>query len=159
MHSIFSALLLFIFSVGIFSQNVAPVVYKINIHKEIGSASRLYLSKGISDARQCKAQAIIIDLNTYGGTLIDADSMRSAILHSPIPVYAYINSNAASAGALISIACKKIFMNKGASIGAATVVNGTGDVAPDKYQSYMRGLIRTTAEFHGQDTIISAHAQ
>ena len=40
--------------------------------------------------------------------------------------------------ALISIACDSIYMTPGGSIGAATVVNQTGEAAPDKYQSYMR---------------------
>ena len=45
-------------------------------------------------------------------------------------------------------------MRKGANIGAATVVNQTGDAMPDKYQSYMRSMIRSTAEAHGKDTLI-----
>lgn len=45
-------------------------------------------------------------------------------------------------------------MRKGANIGAATVVNQTGAALPDKYQSYMRSMIRSTAEAHGKDTII-----
>jgi membrane-bound serine protease (ClpP class) len=83
-----------------------------------------------------------------------ADSMRTAILYNPIPVYVFIDNNAASAGALISIAAKKIYMRKGANIGAATVVNQMGEAMPDKYQSYMRAMIRSTAEAHGKDTII-----
>lgn len=93
-------------------------------------------------------------MNTYGGLLESADSMRTAILYSPIPVYVFIDNNAASAGALISIACKKIYMRKGANIGAATVVNQTGAALPDKYQSYMRSMIRSTAEAQGKDTLI-----
>ena len=92
-------------------------------------------------------------MNTYGGYVTEADSMRTAILNSKIPVYVFINNNAASAGALISIACDKIFMRRSANIGAATVVDGTGEKAPDKYQSYMRALIRSTAESHGKDTV------
>jgi membrane-bound serine protease (ClpP class) len=76
------------------------------------------------------------------------------ILNSKIPVHVFIDNNAASAGALISIACDKIFMRPGANIGAATVVNQTGEQMPDKYQSYMRSTIRATAEAHGKDTTI-----
>jgi membrane-bound serine protease (ClpP class) len=152
---IFATFLLLLCPSGASFGNTVPVIYKIDIHKEIGPTSRLYLSNGMAEAQRYSAEAIIIDLNTYGGTLLDADSMRSAILYSPIPVYAYINNNAASAGALISIACKKIYMARGASIGAATVVNETGAAAIDKYQAYMRGIIRTTAESHGKDTLIS----
>lgn len=60
----------------------------------------------------------------------------------------------ASAGALISIACDKIYMREGANIGAATVVNQTGEAMPDKYQSYMRSMIRATAQAHGKDTVV-----
>lgn len=131
-----------------------PLIYKIDIKKGINQTTQLYLSNGFKEARALQADAILIHMNTYGGQVDAADSMRTAILYSPIPVYVFIDNNAASAGALISIACKKIFMRKGANIGAATVVNQTGEAMPDKYQSYMRSMMRATAEAHGQDTLI-----
>jgi membrane-bound serine protease (ClpP class) len=95
-------------------------------------------------------------MNTYGGSVTEADSMRTAILNFQLPVYVFIDNNAASAGALISIACDSIFMRSAASIGAATVVSGQdGSKAPDKYQSYMRGMMRATAESHGRDTKVA----
>ena len=94
-------------------------------------------------------------MNTYGGTVVDADSIRTRILNSKIPVVVFVDNNAASAGALISLACNRIYMRSGASIGAATVVNQNGQKMPDKYQSYMRSTMRATAESHGKDTIIS----
>jgi membrane-bound serine protease (ClpP class) len=132
-----------------------PLVYKINIRKEINSATQIYLSKGMAEATRLNADAILIHLNTYGGQVDMADSMRTAILYSHIPVYVFIDNNAASAGALISIAAKKIYMREGASIGAATVVNETGQAMPDKYQSYLRAMMRATAEAHGKDTLIN----
>jgi membrane-bound serine protease (ClpP class) len=69
--------------------------------------------------------------------------------------FVFIDNNAASAGALISIACDSIYMSPGASIGAASVVDETGAIMPDKYQSYMRGLMRTTAEKNGRDPMIA----
>ena len=135
--------------------NDKKLVYKIDIKKEIDKTSQIYLSKGLAEAQMLGADAILIHLNTYGGLLDAADSMRTAILYNPIPVYVFIDNNAASAGALISIACKNIYMRKGASIGAATVVNQTGEGMPDKYQSYMRSMMRATAEAHGRDTIIN----
>nr|WP_238480264.1 NfeD family protein [Mangrovibacterium lignilyticum] len=107
------------------------------------------------EADSLKADLILIHMNTYGGTVLDADSIRTKILNSSIPVYVFIDNNAASAGALISIACDSIYMRRGANIGAATVVNQTGEKMPDKYQSYMRSIMRSTAESHGGDTIIS----
>lgn len=131
-----------------------PLIYQIDIQKEINHTTRIYLSKGMAEARRMKADGILIHLNTYGGLVDVADSMRTAILYSPIPVYVFIDNNAASAGALISIACQKIYMRRGANIGAATVVDQSGAAMPDKYQSYMRSMIRSTAEAHGKDTII-----
>ena len=46
-------------------------------------------------------------------------------------------------------------MSSGASIGAATVVTGDGQQAPDKYQSYMRSIMRSTAEAKGRDPKIA----
>ena len=115
-----------------------PLIYQVEIKKEISSTTWIYLKNGFQEASKLNAAALLIDMNTYGGLLEAADSMRTAILYSPIPVYVFINNNAASAGALISIACDGIYMREGASIGAATVVNQTGEAMPDKYQSYMR---------------------
>lgn len=137
------------------AQNV-PLIYKINLKKEIGSTSWIYVRNGLNEADSLKAACIILHMNTYGGTVLHADSIRTAILNNPIPVYAFIDNNAASAGALIAIACDSIYMRTGANIGAATVVNQTGEAMPDKYQSYMRSTIRATAEAHGADTIYTA---
>lgn len=149
-------LILFLFPVGfrLTAENTKGLIYRIDIKRDIDNTSRLYLSNGLKEAAANGADAVLIHLNTYGGQLDAADSMRTSILYSPIPVYVFVDNNAASAGALISIACEKIYMRKGASIGAATVVNQTGEAMPDKYQSYMRSMIRSTAEAHGQDTIV-----
>lgn len=113
------------------------------------------MKKAFQTAEEQEASLIVLDMNTYGGLLETADSMRSRILHSKIPVYVFINNNAASAGALISIACDSIYMVQGASIGAATVVHQTGEAAPDKYQSYMRAMMRATAEAKGRNPQIA----
>jgi membrane-bound serine protease (ClpP class) len=151
--------LLFITVLSIVNHTSATekVIYKIDIKKEIGSTTWLYTQKGFEEAFDKKADAILIHMNTYGGEVLYADSIRTKILNAEIPVYVFIDNNAASAGALISIACDKIFMRPGASFGAATVVNQTGAEMPDKYQSYMRATMRATAEAHGQDTIIQGN--
>ena len=138
------------------SKDKQAMIYRININSEINTTSHIYLKNGLKEANEYNADAILLHLNTYGGTLVEADSMRTAILYSQIPVYVFIDNNAASAGALISIACKKIFMRPGANIGAATVVESvTGGQAPDKYQSYMRSIMRSTAESTGRDPNIA----
>ena len=131
------------------------IIYVINIKDDINSTTWLYVKNGFREAQDMNAHSIIIHMNTYGGEVVFADSIRTKILNSTIPVSVFIDNNAASAGALISIAADKIFMRKGANIGAATVVDMSGDQVPDKYQSYMRATTRSTAEAHGKDTIIT----
>mgnify|MGYP003776054819 FL=1 len=139
------------------SDDTTSVVYRLPIFSNINSTTWIHTQRGFEEAEEINAEAILVHLNTYGGEVVFADSIRTKILNSRIPVYVFIDNNAASAGALISIAAKKIYMRPGSNIGAATVVNATGEAAPDKYQSYMRATIRATAEAHGMDTIVSGN--
>lgn len=130
------------------------IVYKVDIKDEIDPSMWRLVKKSFDRATGEHADYILIHMNTYGGMVVYADSLRSLILNYPKPVWVFIDNNAASAGALISIACDKIYMREGANIGAATVVNQTGEAMPDKYQSYMRSMIRATAQAHGKDTVV-----
>ena len=130
------------------------LVYKVDIKEEIGPKIWRNIKKSFDEADRLDVNCILIDMNTYGGMVVYADSIRTLILEQTKPVFVYINNNAASAGAMISIACDKIYMREGANIGAATVVNQSGEAMPDKYQSYMRSMIRATAQSHGKDTIV-----
>lgn len=147
-------LVILLFMLSLSTYGNTPVFYRINIKEAINVKTRIFINQGFKEAIFRKAKAIIIEMNTYGGSVIDADSIRTKILNSPIPVYVFINNNAASAGALIAIACDSIYMKPGANIGAATVVNETGQAMPDKYQSYMRSIVRSTAETKGKDSIL-----
>ncbi|MTK53960.1 NfeD family protein [Paludibacter sp.] len=155
MRKVMMILLTFCYTLLLAKGETKPLIYQIDIRKDIGATTWLYLKKGFAEANKSGAKVIVIRLNTYGGEVVYADSMRTRILNSKIPVIAFIDNNAASAGALIAIACDKIYMRTGASFGAATVVDQTGGQLPDKYQSYMRATIRSTAEAHGKDTIIT----
>ena len=115
-----------------------------------------YIERALGDADGEMASIVVLNIDTFGGLVDAADRIRKDLLDSSIPVVAFIDKNAASAGALISYAADRIVMVPGASIGAATVVEGgSGDAAPDKYQSYMRGLMRATAEANGRDPSIA----
>ncbi len=132
------------------------LIYKINIKEDIMPSSWRQIQRGFAEAKEQNIDIMLIHLNTYGGMVNVADSIRTKILNSDIPVWVFIDNQAASAGALISIACDSIYMRKGGSIGAATVVNQTGEVAPDKYQSFMRGTMRATAEAKGKIVVIQS---
>ena len=131
------------------------VIVKLDLKQEVNPSARRNTVKAFDMAEKLNADAIIIDMNTPGGLLNEADSIRTKIINSTIPVYVLVNPNAASAGALISIACNKIYMSNGSTIGAATVVTQNAEALPDKYQSYMRAMMRSTAEFRGRNPDIA----
>lgn len=130
-------------------------VYKFDIKEPIAPPVWRSTQKAMKEAHEKEMDLILIHMNTYGGTLEAADSIRTKILQSKIPVFVFIDNNAASAGALISIACDSIYMRPGGNIGAATVVDQSGVPLPDKYQSYMRSMMRSTAESKGRDPDIA----
>jgi len=153
--SLLALCLLLPFTILHAQDSAQTVVMKMEIKSDIDPRMNRYVDLALKHADEIEADYIIIEMDTYGGAVNDADDIRTAILNYPKPVFVYINKDAASAGALISIACDKIYMAPGASIGAATVVNAEGQAAPDKYQSYMRSIMRSTAEATGRDPKIA----
>jgi membrane-bound serine protease (ClpP class) len=139
------------------SEKDTLLVYTFSIMDNIARPTWRITQEAFKEAMSVNADVIILHLNTYGGEVSAADSIRTKILNSPVPVHVFIDDNAASAGALIAIACDSIYMRPGGKIGAATVVNQTGEQVPDKYQSYMRATMRATAEAHGKDTVITGN--
>jgi membrane-bound serine protease (ClpP class) len=133
-----------------------PKVMVMEIKAEIDPRMLRYVTLALEHAEETNADYVIVEMDTYGGILTDAKEIVDKIMDFKKPIWVFINSDAASAGALISIACDSIYMSPGASIGAATVVTGTGgEAAPDKYQSYMRSIMRSTAEENGRDPRIA----
>ena len=151
------ALIIFlvIINASLYASDSLSVIYRIRLDSDIDKASQRLVTLGLEKAAEAGADYVMIDLDTYGGAVDAADSIRSAILRYEKPVVAYVNMQAASAGALISIACDSIYMKTGSSIGAATVVDQSGNVMPDKYQSFMRGMMRSTAQANGRDPHIA----
>ena len=148
-------LLFFLLGLSLISQAQKKNVFVLPILEEIGPASARHMEEGLAQAGKFKADYVVLHINTYGGAVDAADKMRTAILNCKVPVLAFIDNNAASAGALISIACDSIYMASGANIGAATVVDQNGAPTPEKYQSYMRSMLRSTAEKSGRDPKIA----
>ncbi|MAQ22361.1 MAG: serine protease [Flammeovirgaceae bacterium] len=148
---LFSVLPLFFINANDKETKVLVGEIKSNIDPRTNRYTKLLLE----EASEKDYDVIIIEMDTYGGAVNDADDIRTRILDFEKPIYVWINKDAASAGALISIATDSIYMSSGASIGAATVVTGDGTQAPDKYQSYMRSIMRSTAEAKGRDPKIA----
>lgn len=125
-------------------------VFVVPIESEIDNRAARHFSLAQRQASEAGADILVVKLNTFGGALDAADSIRTALLRSPLPTVAFVDVNAASAGALIALACDSVYMAPAASMGSATVVNGAGEPMPEKYQSYMSTIMRATAEHHGR---------
>jgi len=127
-----------------------PTVFVLPLNDEVDTHMWLNTRRALSEASEQGADLIVVHLNTYGGAVDAADSIRSAIIRTRIPTVAYIDNNAASAGALIALSCDSVYMAPEAIMGASTVVNGQGEPMPEKYQSYMKSIMRATAQQHGK---------
>lgn len=150
---IISVFFLLIFSLASFPQEKKVYFGKIDSEIDLGMAP--YVSRVISEANEADADAVIFKINTFGGRVDAATQIKDAILSSKILTIAFINNRAISAGSLIALSCRKIAMEPGSSIGAATVVDQTGQKQSEKYQSFMRSEMRSTAERNGRRTDIA----
>jgi membrane-bound serine protease (ClpP class) len=146
-------LTLILLSISLFAQKTK--VYFAYIEGDIDLGLAPYISRTISDAEKNNAVAIIFKINTFGGRVDAATQIKDAILSSKIKTVAFINNRAISAGALIALSCQTIVMYPGSNMGAATVVDQTGQKVSEKYQSYMRSEMRSTAERNGRNTEIA----
>ncbi len=131
----------------------AVVVVPVTGVIELGLAP--FIERAIGEAEEAGAVAIVLDVDTPGGRVDAAERIGDAIADSEVPVYAYVNRRALSAGALISLAANEIFMRSGSVIGAATPVLGTGEKASEKIVSAMRSEMRALAEARGLDPAIA----
>ncbi len=132
-----------------------PQVYVIEVKGTIDMGLAYFFERQIPQLNQTGGDAIILDIDTFGGRVDAATMMKNALLNSEIPTIAFINTKAISAGSLISLACDTIIMRSGATMGATTVVDGQSQKASEKAQSYMREEMASTAESKGRNPNIA----
>lgn len=103
----------------------------------------------LKEAERTKAEAIILEIDTFGGRLDSAVKIKDKLIDTKIDTIAFINKKAISAGALISLATRHIVMAPGSTIGAATPIRLTyweERPASEKVISYFRKEMKSTAE-------------
>jgi len=134
----------------------AGEVYIVPIQGTIEPGIANFLERSLEEAADAGATYVVLDINTPGGRLDSVLQMRDMILDSPVPVVAYVNREAFSAGALITIASEQIYLAPAAVFGAATpVLGGSGETADEKTVSAVRSTFRATAEETGRDPLIA----
>ena len=141
---------LFVLMLLSFGQANAREVHVARITGTIERGVAAFVTRVMSDAQKAGAAAVIFEIDTPGGALDAALTIRDAILYSEVKTIAFINPRAISAGALISLATNHIVMVEGGTIGAATAVDMQGQKASEKILSYFRNEMKATAEKTGR---------
>jgi membrane-bound serine protease (ClpP class) len=131
----------------------------VPLRGEVAPSLLAFLRRAVKAAEGNDASAIIFEMNTYGGRLDAAADIVNALNQTNIPTYTFINTNAGSAGAIIAIATRHIFMAPVSAIGAAAPILPTGEDLPatarDKTISYWSALIRGSAIKNGHNPDIA----
>lgn len=122
---------------------------------EISPPLLLFLRRAVKAAESAGAGAIIFEMNTYGGRLDTAADITGVLNRTTIPTYTFINTNAGSAGSLIALATRHIYMSPVSAIGAAAPVLSTGADLPatekEKTLSYWSALVRSSSARNGHN--------
>src|ERR1039457_5528583 len=137
----------------------APVVYTIPIHGMIEPALLYVIRRGVAEAGAVNANAIVFLMDTPGGTVDAATEIVRTIQNIKVPTYTLVENHAFSAGAIIALATKQIYMPPGSVIGDAMPIlmtpGGTVEAMPDdikeKSVSGVAALIRSAAQQSGHD--------
>ncbi len=147
-HKIFS---LFVLLCIVSGASLADGIMRVPIEKTIDGGLAAFVERAVSEAQENGVDGIIFHIDTPGGRIDSALRIKDAILRADdIVTVAFVDKQAISAGALISIACDSIYMSTGSSIGAATAVDLQGNKASEKIISFFRAEMRATAEATGR---------
>ena len=136
-----------------------PLVYQIPIKEQIEPALLYVVRRGVTEAKKEKADAVVFVMDTPGGGVKEAREIISLIGQIDVPVYTFVEKDAYSAGAIIALATKHIYMAPGSVIGAATPLTMTPfggveklpDAIEEKMTSAVAALVRAAAEQGGHD--------
>src|SRR4051812_5051707 len=130
-------------------------VVVVPLQGEVSPPMFLFLRRVQKAAESAGASAIIFEMNTYGGRLDSAEQITNLLNRATIPTYTFINTNAGSAGALIALATRYIYMAPVSAIGAAAPIRSSGEDLPrtarEKTISYWSALIRGSANRNGHN--------
>ncbi|MBT9450132.1 hypothetical protein ICN84_08600 [Akkermansia glycaniphila] len=104
------------------------VVIEVGENSLANAQSFQFMKRTLERAENEGARAVVFELNTPGGLAWEtSDLMMKTMQQLHIPAYAFVNTHAISAGALVASACDRIYMAPVSSIGAAGIVSGDGE--------------------------------
>lgn len=152
---IFTALLLFAMAllllIPVFHAD-SHSVYIIPVEAEVERGLQAFIDRGIEEAEEADAGAIIFEIDTPGGFVDAADGIARLLQDTDIETIAYINQDALSAGAFLALNADEIYMHPSARMGAAQVIDQAGNAAADKADSAWRSSMANAAESSDRET-------
>lgn len=113
--------------------------------------------KGVAEALEQKAGAIVFEMDTPGGELDVTEEIVRLLIDLPpnVRTCTFVNKDALSAGALIALATDEIYMAPGSRIGASAIVSIFGDLPEGDMKAKMNSatlsLMRRAAVANGYD--------
>lgn len=110
-----------------------------------------FIERSLDKAYNMGAKKVVLEVDTPGGLIQSAKEIKALVIESRVPTVAFISNEAKSAGVLVSLAAEKIYMNTGASIGAAEPIPNN-----EKILSSWRSDLRSAAEARGRNPEIAA---
>jgi len=130
----------------------SPTIVVLNVSGSIDPMNAEYVSRGLDLAAAEKARAVLIELDTPGGSDSSMRQMTGAMLRSPVPIIVYVTpsgARAGSAGVFVLMAADVAAMAPGTNVGAAHPVDGAGANLPsdlrDKVTNDAAAYMRTLA--------------
>ncbi|MGY0433553.1 NfeD family protein [Bacillus rugosus] len=149
--ALLSIFLLSLLGVQMNAKAEKQTVYVIPVEKNVEQGLASFLSRSLQDAKEAHADHIILDINTPGGLVKSAIDIADSITESEIPVTAYVNKRALSAGAYIALQADNIYMAPGGKMGAAAIIDGKGNAADQKAESLWLAELEDAAVKNNRD--------
>lgn len=148
-------LILFIGTIAlpfIHSDAAETKVYQVPLHQEVEKGLHAFLQRSFKEAKAEGAETIVLDIDTPGGFVDAADQIAKLMKTTDdVKIVAFINDRALSAGAFLALYADEIYMTPNGSIGAAQVIDGSGNAAETKANSYWLAQMKNAAKHNGRD--------
>ncbi len=132
----------------VFGQTTNPQVVLLSINGPITPVASDYLGRGLAASQLRKAELVVLELNTPGGSIDAMNSMIEKIRGSKIPVLVYVapsGAMAASAGTLVTLAGHISAMAPDTIIGAASPVGSQGQDIGTTEATKVKEALKATA--------------
>ena len=142
------------------AQGEAPPVVLVRLEGPLNPIWQEMIKRALRTAELRGAGALVIELNTPGGSVDTMTALVAQLRASPLPVIVYVapsGAMAASAGTLITLAGHAAGMAPETTIGAASPVGAQGEevdvTSATKVKEVMKATVRSVALWRGEEAV------